>query len=1260
MTKKILTLLLSLFIIINTIFVNNFVVVAEEPNTEVTDNNSGENNNNESGGSDDFEVPPLTFSESDIDTSSFYHYDNNLKVVRKTTTTDLPASYDLRDVDGSGTTYLTPIKNQSPYGTCWTFATMASAESTYKKTTGNTLDLSESQLAWFAFTNYGLQDKLNLVTNGGRRYAYYSSGDYQLHDAYLRDDEILDNGGNYYISSFILSTGIGLSKEDSNTYVINGMGKYYPYYYSNAKYFSQYIKSGLNYTTNPIFSETYTSTNCYYSDYVLDQVSWIPMAEKNNVKKAIYDYGAVATSIYWDNENTVGGSSVPVSYNTTNKSYYYYSTSYGINHGVCIVGWDDDFPKENFNSSKWHSPSNNGAWLIRNSWGEDNYDYFWMSYEDSILSHSDNTAFQFFIVENNEDENLYQYDAGLDLDDNEINSLSTTTYEASIFNSQQDEFIKSISFFTANANTTVSVYVYKGNNVTSTGTLLSSKENVLVDNSGYFTIDLDNLAFIEKNSDYTIVVKKTCGSDIYLFYDGETSNANKQSYPNINKVINHCPTRPGINYYSTNGSSWIDFGNQGKILQVKAHTIDAEITLSQTSYTHTGSEIKPEPTVKYGSTTLTKDTDYTLSYNNNINVGTASVTVTGTGSYCGSKTIEFTITSSGTGKLISDSSITVDSIADQQYTGSSITPSVVVKDDSTTLTENTDYTLAYSNNINVGTATVTISGTGNYSGSRTVNFTITQKPITNSSITVDSITNQQYDGTAKTPDVVVKDGTTTLTKGTHYTVSYSNNINAGTATVTISGTGNYNGSKNVNFTIDKKSISDSSISIDSISNQTYTGSAIAPNVVVKDGSTTLTKGTHYTVSYSNNTNIGQATVTITGIGNYSGSRSANFEIVAVNVSASQSTNGDIIIQSSIVNNLLADEANNYITLKFGTNTIQIDNKTATKKIVSAGTNKVKINYSYFKDKNLLVDKGTTINITLRVGGTDYQTTTTTVRSKETINITSGNSYFSSANLKYSIDGKVVTQSQLSSVVINDCETKIVESYEYHINTSSPTDLHSQYPEHMKAYRIVQENGVAKLKQLSGFDDFLTYAGTSIRMTGRKGIRVITSIPADKRSALISGGYNGYVTMEYGTIMAWKSDLGDAEPTLNADFTAATKCVKGRSYSRTDGIDAVYSNSGNVVKYTNVLVESEVASKKWTGKYANDFAMRSYIILSPSGTVNDTSDDFVLYGGTLYRSISYVALQNKNSFKPGTAGYEYIWDLIRQGYGSAYNSEYRGS
>ena len=146
----------------------------------------------------------------------------------------------------------------------------------------------------------------------------------------------------------------------------------------------------------------------------------------------------------------------------------------------------------------------------------------------------------------------------------------------------------------------------------------------------------------------------------------------------------------------------------------------------------------------------------------------------------------------------------VQPIASQPYTGSAIEPTVTVKDGRKTLTAGTDYTVTYKDNTNVGTATATVTGKGNYTGSVEAKFNITAKALTASM--VHDIAAQTYTGSPIVPELTVKDGETALSKDTDYTVKYRNNLNAGTATVTLTGKGNYSDSVSKTFTIKQKDV----------------------------------------------------------------------------------------------------------------------------------------------------------------------------------------------------------------------------------------------------------------------------------------------------------------------------------------------------------------------------------------------------------------------------------------------------------------------
>ena len=212
------------------------------------------------------------------------------------------------------------------------------------------------------------------------------------------------------------------------------------------------------------------------------------------------------------------------------------------------------------------------------------------------------------------------------------------------------------------------------------------------------------------------------------------------------------------------------------------------------------------------------------------------------------------------------------------YDGTAKTPEVIVEG----LTKGKNYLVAYTNNTNAGTATVTIKGVVNYGGTITKTFTINPSSIKDFSATL-STTSYTYDGKTKEPEVTVKDGENTLVLGKDYTVSYANNTNAGTATVTITGIGNYGGTITKTFTINPGSIDGLSATL-STTEYTYDGKAKEPEVTVKHGENTLTLGTDYTVSYANNINPGIATVTITGTGNYTGTITKTFTITAQSIS----------------------------------------------------------------------------------------------------------------------------------------------------------------------------------------------------------------------------------------------------------------------------------------------------------------------------------------------------------------------------------------
>ena len=318
--------------------------------------------------------------------------------------------------------------------------------------------------------------------------------------------------------------------------------------------------------------------------------------------------------------------------------------------------------------------------------------------------------------------------------------------------------------------------------------------------------------------------------------------------------------------------------------------------------TYTGIKITPDVEITDGDYKLIKDTDYELSYENNINVGTAKIIIRGIGNYTGSKTLEFNI-------IQKDINLTtVQDIVNQVYTGEEITPNVMISDGSAKLVENKDYNISYENNIELGEASITITGIGNYTGTTTKKFNIVEEStgeIKNiADLTIDEIGDKIYTGKLITPELRIKDGDTVLIKNEDYTINYTNNINVGTANVIIKGIGNYEGQVEKQFNIVRKDINYTTI-LD-IPDQIYTGENIEVNITIESDGIVLKEGEDYTIEYVNNKEVGTASVKIEGIGNYEGTMTKTFNIIENNDNENDNKQ-DNNINNSENNNMVADK-----------------------------------------------------------------------------------------------------------------------------------------------------------------------------------------------------------------------------------------------------------------------------------------------------------------------------------------------------------------
>ena len=245
------------------------------------------------------------------------------------------------------------------------------------------------------------------------------------------------------------------------------------------------------------------------------------------------------------------------------------------------------------------------------------------------------------------------------------------------------------------------------------------------------------------------------------------------------------------------------------------------------------------------------------------------------------------------------------------YTGNELTQTVTVTVGGKELTKDTDYTVTGLTGTEPGSYPVTVTGTGNYTGTVTKSFEIAKADISSATISdIDSPVG--YTGTAYEPEVTVTFNGTELALDTDYTVAYTNNVNAGEATVTITGTGtHFKGSVEKHFTITAADLSGCTFA--PIADVTYNTKAHTPEVTVAISGRTLEADKDYTVSYASNVNAGTVPVTVTGKGNFTGSANTTFTIAKADLNLSVYTISSLCTETEVKtstlpsNFFLADE-----------------------------------------------------------------------------------------------------------------------------------------------------------------------------------------------------------------------------------------------------------------------------------------------------------------------------------------------------------------
>ena len=284
-----------------------------------------------------------------------------------------------------------------------------------------------------------------------------------------------------------------------------------------------------------------------------------------------------------------------------------------------------------------------------------------------------------------------------------------------------------------------------------------------------------------------------------------------------------------------------------------------------------------------GVYTLVKDVDYEVAYSNNINAGedTATVTITGINGFSGTVSTNYTIT-----QLAFNPTVTGDEHF--TYTGSAIDPNLTVVQDNYNLVKDRDYSLTLTDNTNVGWATAELVGINNFEGEYVYQFLIEKVVITPDIIPF----NKTYDGSSEADVDVIFDGLLfdeELDRDVDYEIisaefedanaGINKNVIVHMQLLDTEKTFNYALETNTFYGIANISPKVVNVVINTNSSETYSGAEITPPVTVSiQGESTIISDENYDVEYTNNRNVGTATISVTLKNNYSGSKSINFEI----------------------------------------------------------------------------------------------------------------------------------------------------------------------------------------------------------------------------------------------------------------------------------------------------------------------------------------------------------------------------------------------
>ena len=620
------------------------------------------------------------------------------------------------------------------------------------------------------------------------------------------------------------------------------------------------------------------------------------------------------------------------------------------------------------------------------------------------------------------------------------------------------------------------------------------------------------------------------------------------------------------------------------------------------------------------------DVTYTVSDNVQTNAGTYTLTVTGTGNFTGTATKDWMIAP----KDISNAVITLgDTLT---YNGQEQTQTVTsVTVDGLSVT----YDVTGNTGTDVKDYTLTITGTGNFTGTATKDWTIAPKDISNAIITLGEALTYNGQEQVQTIDSVTVDDLTVT-----YDASNDRGTNAGAYTLTVTGTGNFTGAATAKFTIAQREVTITNAAV--YTSKVYDGNTSAriafagiisdkvPNDDVK-----IVEGT---AAYGDK-NVGTAkTVTFTGF-TLDGSAAANYLLTGQPADTlADITAKDITLTVTVKEKTFDGTTDAELASATLDGLVPGDDvKLTGGKPTLAGVTPGKQNVTF---EDFVLEGADAGNYHLTNPQPEGITATVTANSGY-LDLTDESDFDGQTDVSIDGDRYPIQEEGEKRYVTLPASCGLLTVYTY--VSGDATASHTNYPTSMRVYRVLREDTGATVEHIPELDDLLIYNGCSIRVTGKQGIRMITGISKSNKAALTGSGLAGYTLVEYGTVVCWADGLPAGET-----LTLGKSCARSNFAYRRGVSDPVFAQSGAAMQYTNVLVGFGL------DQCSRDLIMRPYITLRDAGGATVT-----LYGGSVQRSIGYIATQNRTVFPAGTPAYEYVWNIIHAVYGDAYDSDYQG-